>query len=175
MSAYFAGMISACRRKIRAATADMMWQFRKRGLKMRVRTILLLIVLQVFLLQVPAMAAPFDPVNVKIYVNDSLWQQYQVGNPTTVYGDVVKVYKVKKLEVALQAGDKIFGSHTFTPEKSSPAKFSLLPGLSSMKIKLTAFAADDVSWSSTYDLKEVGDTIEIKACTSPFAIYYPGI
>ena len=142
---------------------------------MRFKTIFLLIVLQIFLLQASVLAAQFDPVEVKIFVNDSLWQQYQVGNPTTVYGDVVKVYKVKKLDVSLQAGDKVFGTHTFTPEKSSPAKFSLLPGLSSMKVKLTAYAAEDISWSSSYDLKQIGDYIEIKALTSPFAIYYPGI
>lgn len=127
------------------------------------------------LVPVSVNAAPFDPVEVKIYIHDSLWQQYHVGNPTTIYGDVVKVYKVKKLEVSLQAGDKIFGVHTFTPEKSSPAKFSLLPGLSSMKVKLKAFAAEDITWSSSYELKEVGDNIEIRALASPFAIYYPGI
>ena len=131
--------------------------------------------LQVLCFSVPTMAAPFDPVTVRISVNDSLWQQYHVGNPTTVSGDVVKIYKVKKVEVTLEAGDKVFGTHTFTQEKSSPVKFSLLPGLSSAKVKLKAFAADDISWYSSYDLKEVGDTIEIRALTSPFAIYYPGI
>lgn len=142
---------------------------------MRKGIVFLLVLLQVVFTVGSALAAPFDPVVVKIYVNDSLWQQYHVGNPTTVHGDVVKVYKVKKLDVTLQAGDKVFGEHTFSPEKSNPVKFSLLPGLSSMKVKLKAYTADDLSWSSSYDLKEVGDSIEIKAVSSPFAIFYPGI
>lgn len=142
---------------------------------MRKGIVILLILSQIFLLVPMALAAPFDPVTIKIQINDSLWQQYHVGNPTTVYGDVVKVYKVKKLDVTLQAGDKVFGTHTFTPEKSNPVKFTLLPGLSGAKVKLTAYAAEDVSWTSSYDLKDVGDYIEIKAVSSPFAIYYPGI
>ena len=134
-----------------------------------------LMVLQLFFFSAPVAAAPFDPVEVKVSVNESLWRQYQVGNPTTVTGDVVKIYKVKKMEITLQAGDKVFGTHTFTPEETKPAKFSLLPGLSSMKIRLKAYAAEDVTWSSTYELKEVGDTIEITALASPFSLYYPGI
>ena len=134
-----------------------------------------LIVLMLLVCAVPVLAAPFDPVSVKISVDDSLWRQYQVGNPTTINGDVVKVYKLKKIEVTLQAGDKVFGTHTFSQEENKPARFSLLPGLSSLKIRLNAIAAEDVSWVSTYDLKDVGETIEIKALPSPFSIFYPGI
>ena len=135
----------------------------------------LLLVLQLFLHSLPAGASAFDPVTVKVSVDDSLWRQYHVANPTVIFGEVVKIYKVKKIEITLQAGDKVFGTHTFMPEDAKPAKFSLLAGLSSLKIKLKAFAAEDVSWVSTYDLKEVGDTIEIKALPSQFAIYSPGI
>ena len=142
---------------------------------MRAMIFSVLLALQVFLLPLPALAAPFDPVVIRVSVDDALWRQYHVGNPTTVNGDVVKIYKLKKVEITLQAGDKVFGSHTFSPEDMKPVKFSLLPGLSSLKISLKAFAAEDVTWSSTYDYKTVGDTIEIKALASPFSIYYPGI
>jgi len=142
---------------------------------MRLMIVSLLIVFQVIMSSMPVQAAPFDPASVKISVEDSIWQQYHISNSSAVSGDVVKIYKLKKIEITLLSGDRVFGTQTFTPEDSKPVKFSLLHGVSNLKVRLKAYAAENVSWTSSFDYKDVGSNIEIKSLSTSFGVYYPGL
>lgn len=143
---------------------------------MRFNRVFILLVLQIVLLCFPVSAASFGPNTITISVEDSFWQQYHLANPNAVGADVEKIYKVKKVEVKLLAGDREFGSHTFTPEESSPRKFSLLHGVSSaLTIRIKASAAENVIWISSHPYKYAGNDITIKATPTAITLNYPGI
>jgi len=138
--------------------------------------ILLMVLLLMTLLCLPVSAASFGPNTITVSIEDSFWQKYHLANPNSVSGDVEKIYKVKKVEIRLLAGEKEFGSHTFTPEDSMPRKFSLLHGIASaLSIRIKASAAEDVIWISTYPYKYAGNDIVIKATPTAITLNYPGI
>ena len=143
---------------------------------MRPISVLLVIVLQLFLSCPSTSAASFDPTTVKISVDEPLWESYHIANPNSVSGDVEKIYKIKKIEVRLLAGDREFGFYTFTPEDKKTQKVSLLHGVAStLTIRIKAYAAENVIWVSSYPFKYVGDDVVIKALPTSVTINYPGI
>ena len=143
---------------------------------MRLGATLLLVVLQFFLVYAPTSAASFDSKTVKISVDESLWGKYHMVNSANASGDVEKIYKIKKIEVRLVAGDREFGSYTFTPQDNKPQKFSLLYGVAStLTIRIKATATEDAIWISSYPYKYVGDDIVIKSLPADITVNYPGI
>ena len=143
---------------------------------MRFIIVSLLVVFQFFVICGPAAAASFDSKTVKISVDESLWEKYHIVNPTTASGEVEKIYKIKKIEVRLVAGEREFGSFTFTPQNNKPQKTSLLYGVATtLTIRLRATAGDDVLWTSSYPYKKVGDDIVIKSMPAEILLHYPGI
>jgi hypothetical protein len=146
-------------------------------MEMRLIRIILLIALQIVLVLAPVAASSFGPTNITITIEDDFWDKYHLVNPSSTSGDVEKIYKVKKVEVLLVAGDQEFGSHTFTPEVSKSRKFNLLHGVSSaLTVRIKASAAEkDVLWISSYPYKLIGNNIMIKAMPSLITVNYPGI
>ena len=143
---------------------------------MRSTRILLLCSMLLLLLCLPVSAASFGPNTITISIEDGFWQKYHLANPASVSGDVEKIYKVKKVEVRLLAGEREFGSHTFTPEDSAPRKFSLLHGVASaLSIRIKSSAVEDVIWISTHPYKYTGTDIVIKAAPTGITLNYPGI
>ena len=143
---------------------------------MRFIVVLLLVVCQAFLMSGPVSAASFDSKTVKISVDESLWEKYHIVNPTTASNDVEKIYKIKKIEVRLVAGEREFGSFTFTPQNNKPQKTSLLYGVAAtLTIRIRATASEDVLWTSSYPFKNVGDDIVIKSMPAEILLHYPGI
>lgn len=143
---------------------------------MRSTRILLMVLLLMTLLCLPVSAASFGPNTITISIEEGFWQKYHLANPNSVSGDVEKIYKVKKVEVRLMAGEKEFGSHTFTAEDSAPRKFSLLHGVASaLSVRIKASAVEDVIWISTHPYKYAGSDIVIKATPTAITLNYPGI
>lgn len=143
---------------------------------MRRVIVCLLVGLQVLLTGSPALAASFAPTTIKVSVDPAFWDQYHAQKPNAVNGDVEKIYKIKKVEVRLLAGDREFGFHSFTPEDKGTREFSLLYGVSSsLTIRIKSFAAEDVIWISSHPYKYTGDNIQIKAVPTSITINYPGI
>lgn len=143
---------------------------------MRFIIVSIVLVLQFFMICGPAAAASFDSKTVKISVDESLWTKYHIVNPTTASGEVEKIYKIKKIEVRLVAGEREFGSFTFTQQNSKLQKISLLYGVAgTLTIRLRASAGDDVLWTSSYPYKNVGDDIVIKSMPAEILLHYPGI
>ena len=143
---------------------------------MRSTRIVLLCSMLLLLLCLPVSAASFGPNTITISIEDGFWQKYHLANPASVSGDVEKIYKVKKVEVRLLAGEREFGSHTFTPEDSAPRKFSLLHGVASaLSIRIKSSAVEDVIWISTHPYKYTGNDIVIKAAPTGITLNYPGI
>ena len=142
---------------------------------MRPTRILLLSCL-LLLLCLPVSAASFAPNTITISIEEGFWQKYHLANPSSVSGDVEKIYKVKKVEVRLLAGEREFGSHTFTPEDSAPRKFSMLHGAAAaLSIRIKSSAVDGVIWISTHPYKYAGNDIGIKAAPTGITLNYPGI
>lgn len=124
-----------------------------------------------------AQASSFGSTTVTVSVEEGFWDRYHMVNPIKAGADVEKIYKIKKVEVRLMAGEREFGSHTFSPESSSPRKFNLLHGVASaltVRIKSSA-AEDDVIWISSHPFKYAGKDIVIKAVPSSITINYPGL
>ena len=143
---------------------------------MRAAVILTLVVLLLFAVLAPAGAASFDSKTIKISVDETLWEKYHMLNPATASGDVEKIYKIKSIEVRLVAGDREFGSYTFTPQDKQPRKFSLLYGVAAtLTIRLKAMATEDAIWISSYPYKTTGDEIVIRAVPADVTVNYPGI
>jgi len=143
---------------------------------MRSFVLLLLVIAQMCLFSSPVAAATFAPTTVKLSVEEAFWEQYHIVNPNSVSGDMEKIYKVKKIEVRLVAGDREFGSHTFTREDSKPQKFELLHGVSStLTVRIKASADENVIWISAYPFKFASDDIVIKAIPTSITVNYPGI
>ena len=143
---------------------------------MRSTRILLLVSMLMLLLCLPVSAASFGPTTITVSIEEGFWQKYHLANPASVSGDVEKIYKVKKVEVRLLAGEREFGSHTFAPEDSAPHKFSLLHGVvSALSIRIKSSTVDDVIWISTHPYKNTGDDIVIKATPTAITLNYPGI
>jgi len=139
--------------------------------------IILLIILQIVLVSVPLAASSFAPTNLAIMIEDGFWDKYHIVSPNLTDSDVEKIYKVKKVEVLLRAGEHEFGSHTFTREVSDPYKINLLHGVSSsLTVRIKASAAEkNVLWVSSYPLKYIGNNIVIKSMPSAITVNYPGI
>ena len=128
------------------------------------------------LLCLPVSAASFSPNTITISIEEGFWQKYHLANPNSVNGDVEKIYKVKTVEVRLLAGEREFGSHTFTPEDSAPRKFSMLHGAAAaLSIRIKSSAVDGVIWINTHPYKYVGNDIMIKAAPTGITLNYPGI
>ena len=143
---------------------------------MRAAVILTLVVLQLFAVMAPAGAASFDSKTIKISVDETLWEKYHMLNPATASGDVEKIYKIKSIEVRLVAGDREFGSYTFTPQDKQPRKISVLYGVAStLMIRLKAMATEEAIWISSYPYKTTGDEIVIRAVPADVTVNYPGI
>lgn len=143
---------------------------------MRFIIVSLVLALQFFMICGPAAAASFDSKTIKISVDESLWEKYHIVNPTTASNDVEKIYKIKKIEVRLVAGEREFGSFTFTPQNNKPQKTSLLYGVAAtLTIRIRATASEDVLWTSSYPFKNVGDDIVIKSMPAEILLHYPGI
>ena len=126
---------------------------------------------------VPANASSFGSTTVTISIEEGFWDRYHMVNPAKAGGDVEKIYKIKKVEVRLMAGEREFGSHTFTQESSNPRKFSLLHGVASaltVRIKSSA-AEDNVLWISSHPFRYAGKDIVIKAVPASITVNYPGI
>ena len=146
------------------------------GIDMRVGFIVLLVLLQIGSLVAPVGAASFDSKTIKISVDETLWDKYHMLNPATASADVEKIYKIKSIEVRLVAGDREFGSCTFTPQDKQPRKFSLLYGVAAtLTIRLKAMATEDAIWISSYPYKTTGDEIVIRAVPADVTVNYPGI
>lgn len=135
--------------------------------------IVCLIVAGLLLAAVPAAAAPYDPAVVKVWVDDALWQTYHIG-PQAVSGDVIKLYRIKKAEVAILTGNQEFAVHTFTPQESKMYKFSIPHGLPNLRVRLKTWTADDQVWTRVTELSDVGDSFTIKAVPSEPTVYSPG-
>ena len=143
---------------------------------MRVFFIVALVLLQIGSVALPVGAASFDSRTIKISVDDTLWDKYHMLNPATASGDVEKIYKIKSIEVRLVAGEREFGSYTFTPQDKSPRKLSLLYGVAStLTIRVKAMATEDAIWISSYPYKDTGDDIVIRAVPADVTVNYPGI
>ena len=143
---------------------------------MRLIRVCMLLVFFVGLSCLPVSAASFGSNTITVSIEDSFWQKYHFANPNAIGADVEKVYKVKKVEVKLLAGEREFGSHTFTPEDSAPHKFSLLHGVSpALTIRIKATAVENVIWISSHPYKYAGDDIVIKAIPTSVNLNYPGI
>lgn len=143
---------------------------------MRLVIVALLVLLQIGSVTAPVGAASFDSKTIKISVDETLWEKYHMLNPATASGDVEKIYKIKSIEVRLVAGDREFGSYTFTPQDKQPRKFSLLYGVAStLTIRLKAMATEDAIWISSYPYKYTGDEIVIRAVPADITVNYPGI
>ena len=143
---------------------------------MRLSRVCMLLVFIVGLSCLPVSAASFGSNTITVSVEDAFWQKYHIANPNAVGADVEKVYKIKKVEVRLMAGEREFGSHTFTSEDSAPHKFSLLHGVSpALTIRIKASAVENVIWISSYPYKYSGDDIVIKAIPTSVTLNYPGI
>lgn len=139
----------------------------------RVRQAICLLIVGLLLATVPAAAAPFDPTVVKVWVDDSLWQYYHIG-PQAVSGDIIRLYRIKKAEVAILVNNREFDVHTFTPQDSKMYKFTLPHGLSNLRFRLKTWTADDQVWTNVVELRDVGDSITIKAVPSEPTVYSPG-
>jgi hypothetical protein len=122
----------------------------------------------------PAGAAPFDPSVLKATVDDSLWLKYHAA-PEPPDGDLVKLYRVKKAEVAILSGSREFAAHTFTAKDNKPHTFSIPHGVPNLKVRLRTWTADDQEWTTLYDYKEIGGSLTVRAVPNPLAVYTPGI
>lgn len=143
---------------------------------MRIFAVLLAVLMQVSLWGAPVLAAAYDPTVIRISMEEGFWDKYHMINSATTGADVEKVYKVKKVEVRLLAGDKEFGNHTFTPEDSKPQKFELLHGAATaLTIRIRATGAENSLWICAYPYKYAGDDIVIKALPTTITIHYPGL
>ena len=143
---------------------------------MRSLLVALLVVLQMMVSGSQVALAAFASTTVKVSVDEAFWDQYHLVNPSSVSGDVEKIYKIKKVEVRLMAGDREFGAHTFTREDNKPQKFELLHGVSAtLMVRIKSSAADNVIWMSSYPFKDTGDDIVIKAIPASVTLNYPGL
>jgi hypothetical protein len=138
-----------------------------------VRRTICLIIVGLLLATVPAAAAPYDPAVVKVWVDDSLWQYYHIG-PQAVSGDVIRLYRIKKAEVALLTGNQEYAVHTFTPQESKMHKFTVPHGIPNLRVRLKTWTADDQVWTNVVELRDVGDNITIKAVPAEPSVYSPG-
>jgi len=140
----------------------------------KMRQTICLIILGLLLATLPAAAAPYDPTVVKVWVDDSLWQYYHIG-PQAVSGDVIRLYRIKKAEVAILVNNREFAVHTFTPQDSKMHKFSIPHGLTNLRVRLKTWtAADDQVSTILAQLRDVGNNITIKAVPSDPTVYSPG-
>ena len=119
-------------------------------------------------------AAPFDPTTLKVTVDDSLWLKYHTG-PEPPDGDIIKLYRVKKAEVAILSGNREFAAHLFSPQDAKPYTFSIPHGVPNLKIRLKTWTADDNVWTTLYDYKEIGSSLVVRAVQHPLAVHTPGI
>lgn len=143
---------------------------------MRSLLVVLLAVLQIMASGSQIAYAAFGSTTVKISVDDAFWDQYHLVNPGSVSGDVEKIYKIKKVEVRLVAGDREFGSYTFTRESNKSQKVELLHGVAAaLTVRIKSTAADNVIWLSSYPLKQTGDEIMVKAIPASVNLNYPGL
>jgi hypothetical protein len=141
--------------------------------KMKV-TVGLLVLGMLLAVSATAAAAPFDPVIVKVSVDESLWQSYHIG-PDLPSGDTITLHRVKKAEVAiLTTGNREFAAHVFTPQDAKPHRFTIPHGVPNVKVRLKTWTADDTVWTTTVDLKDVGDRLVIKAVRADQVVYTPG-
>lgn len=123
---------------------------------------------------VPAAAAPFDPAVVKVSVDDSLWHSYHIG-PELPSGDTITLHRITKAEVTiLTTGNREFDTHVFTPKDNKPHRFTIPHGIPNLKVRLKTWTADDVVWTTSADLKEVGDNVVVKAVRADQVVYTPG-
>lgn len=140
------------------------------------RPIICLLIAAVLLVSIltPAAAAPFDPAILKVSVDDSLWLKYHAG-PEPPDGDIIQLYRVKKVEVALLSGSREFAAHLFSPRDAKPYTFSIPHGVPNLKIRLKTWTADDIVWTTIYDYKEIGSSLVVRAVPHPLAVHTPGI
>lgn len=143
---------------------------------MRLAIMALLISLQLLLVSTPVLAA-YGPTTITVSIEEGFWDKYHIVNPASANGDVEKIYKIKKVELRLVAGEREFGSHTFTSESSSPRKFNLLHGVvGALIVRVKASAAEEnVIWISSHPYQYAGNDIVIKAIPSTITVNYPGI
>ena len=143
---------------------------------MRLAITALLISLQLLFTSTPVLAA-YGPTTITVSVEEGFWDKYHIVNPASAGGDVEKIYKIKKVEFRLVAGEREFGSHTFTQEAGSPRKFNLLHGVAgALTVRIKASAAEEnVIWVSSHPYKYAGNDILIKAVPSGITVNYPGI
>jgi hypothetical protein len=140
----------------------------------KVRRTICLIIAGLLLATAPAAAAPFDPSVVKVWVDDSLWQYYHIG-PQPVSGDIIRLYRIKKAEVAILTNNREFAVHEFTPQDSKMHKFTLPHGLPNLRFRLKTWTAvEDQVWTNVVELRDVGDSITLKAVLSEPTVYSPG-
>jgi hypothetical protein len=121
-----------------------------------------------------AVAAPFDPSVLKVSVDDSLWQRLHIGPEEPLNSDTLKLYRIKKAEVAVFTGDREFAVHTFTPQDAKPYKFLIPHGVPHLKIRLKTWTTDDLVWTRFADQKELGNDIVVRAVPAATAVYSPG-
>ncbi|HWQ62102.1 MAG TPA: hypothetical protein VN521_07305, partial [Negativicutes bacterium] len=139
----------------------------------RMRQAICLVILGLLLATLPAMAAPYDPAVVKVWVDDSLWQYYHIG-PQQLGGDIIRLYRVKKAEVAILTNNREFDVHTFTPQDSKMYKFAIPHGIPNLRVRLKTWTADDQVWTNVVELRDVGDNITVKAVPAEPSVYSPG-
>ncbi|HMM22980.1 MAG TPA: hypothetical protein PKA10_19905 [Selenomonadales bacterium] len=121
-------------------------------------------------------AAPFAPTVLKVTVDKSFWQNYHLPSSGAGNEDIATVYRIKKAEVTLLAGDREFYSHTFTPQESKDQSFTIPHGLTNLKLRLKAYSADDTMWTALLDFKEVsGNRVVLYSAPGPFTLCSPGI
>lgn len=134
---------------------------------------LLILALLLATLPVPAVAAPFDPTVLRVTVEESLWLAYHAA-PEPPEGDIVKLYRVKKAEVAILSGSREFAVHTFTPQDGKPHTFTIPHGVPNLKIRLRTWTADDLVWTVTTDYKNAASVV-VRAVPHPLAVATPGL
>ncbi len=121
-------------------------------------------------------AAPFDPSVIKISVDKSFWQNYHLPHSETANEDILTVYRIKKAEVTLLAGEREFYTHTFTLKESKEQSFAIPHGLTNLKLRLRAYSADDTVWTTFLDYKEVSSNrVVLYSSPGPLVLCFPGI
>ena len=121
-------------------------------------------------------AAPFDSTVLKISVEKSFWQNYHLPHSETSNEDILTVYRLKKAEVTLLAGEREFYTHTFTPKESKEQSFAIPHGLTNLKLRLKAYSADDTVWTTILDYKDVSaNRVVLYSAPGPFTLCLPGI